>query len=449
LPWLNSGESGSAPASDIDMPLELVLENGLVPLDEPGLAAKIEGGLPETGLPEAEARTASAPDFPFSWAELLLAVWLGGAVLCFLSMARATWRFQRLLRFAHEAGPGLQEHVRALAGRLGLASPPRLWLVPGEISPMLWALASRPRLLFPAALIERLAPAQLDALLLHELAHWRRRDHWVRFAEAAVSVLYWWHPAVWWARHALHEAEEQCCDAWVLTVLEGTKDAERIYALALLETVALLSHTRLKLPATASGIGQVPQLRRRLTMIMSGRIPQSLSRAGSFALAGFALGLLPLVPVRAQDNDPTRGPDSKGVRYRAVQVQPIQIQVRPAEGQKQGSLDEQIEALRRVLQMLEQQKQGKAQRRLRDPDRAAADLQMLEQQKQGKAPPAMPGGLRRSAPAANPEEIGRAKAEVKSLPISLRPSATIWRKRKGRFSKHRANLRSYRASPLT
>src|SRR5262249_49103398 len=139
----------------------------------------------------------------------------------------------------------------------------------------------------------------------------RRRDHWVRLVELAATGLYWWHPVVWWARRELHEAEEQCCDAWVVAVLRG---AGRAYALALLEAVAFFSHARSALPAAASGIGQVPHLKRRLTMILQGTSPRSLSWAG--CLGVFALGLLlPVLPVGAQQppgKDPTKRADPGG-----------------------------------------------------------------------------------------------------------------------------------------
>src|SRR5207253_11039399 len=171
------------------------------------------------------------------------------------------------------------------------------WLVPGAVSPMLWAIGRFPRLLFPAKLLERLNDEQRATLLAHELAHYRRRDHWVRLVELLVSGLYWWHPVIWWARHELHEAEEQCCDAWVVWTLA---DADRAYATALLQTVAFVSQARCPLPATASGVGQVRHLRRRLTMIMQGKTPRSQSWAGFLAVLG--LGLL-LLPVQAQPCD--------------------------------------------------------------------------------------------------------------------------------------------------
>src|SRR5262249_19110720 len=119
-------------------------------------------------------------------------------------------------------------------------------------SPMLWTLARTPRLLIPVSLWQRLSEEQRRTLLVHELAHLRRRDHWIRLLELLVLGLYWWHPVVWWARRALREVEEQCCDAWVVWALPADAPA---YASALVETVAFLSQARPALPVMASGVG--------------------------------------------------------------------------------------------------------------------------------------------------------------------------------------------------
>src|SRR5262249_61831254 len=138
-----------------------------------------------------------------------------------------------------------------------LATCSALWLLPGRLSPMVWALLGRPRVLVPSGLWERLTAEQQATLLVHELAHLRRRDQWVRGLELVVTGLYWWHPVVWWACHEIREAEEQCCDAWVLSTLPR---AGRAYATALLETLDFLSETQNALPVVASGIGHVHDL---------------------------------------------------------------------------------------------------------------------------------------------------------------------------------------------
>ena len=52
-------------------------------------------------------------------------------------------------------------------------------------------------------------------ILAHEIAHLRRRDHWVRVVELFVSTLHWWNPLVWAIRRKLHDTEDLCCDSWV------------------------------------------------------------------------------------------------------------------------------------------------------------------------------------------------------------------------------------------
>jgi tetratricopeptide (TPR) repeat protein len=152
-------------------------------------------------------------------------------------------------------------------------------------------------LLLPQALWEGLTEQQRGTLLAHELAHLRRGDHWVRWLELLVLGLYWWHPAVWWARRELREAEEQCCDAWVLWALP---DAAEAYARALLATLAFLSGSRPPLPVGASGAGRVYLLKRRLTMILRGTTSQALGWPGFLALVLLGAVLLPLLPTWAQ-----------------------------------------------------------------------------------------------------------------------------------------------------
>jgi beta-lactamase regulating signal transducer with metallopeptidase domain len=232
-----------------------------------------------------------------AWRPVLAGLWLAGSLVWFVRTSWHVGRFQRCLRHACRASPELQDRARTLAARLGVGRCPLLWLVPGAVSPMIWPVGRSPRLLFPASLLDCLDADQRDTLLLHELAHIRRGDRWVRLIELLATGLFWWHPVVWWARREIHEAEEQCCDAWVVW---GSAGARRAYALALLETVAFFSRTRSPLPATASGIGQVPHLRRRLTMIVQAQTPRSLSWPGCLAVLGLGFALLPLVPVQAQ-----------------------------------------------------------------------------------------------------------------------------------------------------
>jgi beta-lactamase regulating signal transducer with metallopeptidase domain len=242
--------------------------------------------------------------------EIAFCLWLTGSMLSLSGTGLQVLRFRRLLRYARTSPRGLQDQANRLAGRLGLKRCPAVWIVPGAVSPMVWAVGTAPCVFFPAKLLVQLDPEQQSALLAHELAHVRRRDHWVRVVELLALGLYWWHPVSWWARRELRAAEEQCCDAWAVWAVAG---AARAYALALIRTAAFVSEVPLALPVVASGIGPVPHLRRRLTMVMEAKTEKALPRAGSLALVALGIPILTVLPVLGQ-TEQTRPAPSPAVR---------------------------------------------------------------------------------------------------------------------------------------
>lgn len=285
------------------------------------------------------------------WMTLIQACWLTGSLAWLLLAAWRMWRFHCLLRHARLGPPSLQQEARRLARQLGLNDSPRVCLVPGRVSPMLWALDGTPRLLLPAELWPTLQDEQRAALLLHELAHWKRGDHWVRLLELVTTGLYWWHPVVWWARRELHEAEEQCCDAWVVW---ARPHAARAYALALVETLDFLSEAGHTLPATASGAGHISNLRRRMTMIMRGTTPRRLNWGGFLAVLGAGALLLPLLPTWAQDRPqdtpaPGRSREEKRDTGQRDEVERTREELRKLETELKRMHD-QIQVVERRLQ---------------------------------------------------------------------------------------------------
>jgi beta-lactamase regulating signal transducer with metallopeptidase domain len=240
------------------------------------------------------------PPAPFSWQSAVAMAWLTGSLLWWAVALCRSLRFRRFLGHAQPAPADLREQTRRLARRIGLADCPEVWLVPAPVSPLLWALGRVPRLLLPAGLWARLTEEQRASLLVHELAHLRRRDHWVRWLELVVLGLYWWHPVVWWARRRLQDAEEECCDAWVTWALP---DAGPAYSSALVETVAFLADARTAVPLGASGGGQARHLQRRLTMILNGTTSRKLHALAFGGVLAVAALLLPLAPGAAEPPD--------------------------------------------------------------------------------------------------------------------------------------------------
>ena len=224
------------------------------------------------------------PVLPASWAadppELpgdltLLAAWALGAAGWFAWQVARVHRFRRRVEAADFAPPEVRVAASRLADALGVARPPEVKLATGIGSPMLWSWGGGTVVLFPRDLLPRLSPEARDTLLAHELAHYLRRDHWVRVLEFVATGLFWWHPAVWLARRGVEAAEEECCDAWVVG---GLAASPRRYAEALLATVDFAAELRRPcLPPGASAANRGARLlRRRLLGILHADRPRRL-----------------------------------------------------------------------------------------------------------------------------------------------------------------------------
>jgi bla regulator protein blaR1 len=272
--------------------------------------ASIEAMVVELGHDARDIVPQSAPPaFAFAelsdwlrtdWVRLTGTIWLAGTVTTLLLSCWRIRLFQLLLNQARPASEEIQDWVDELSAALGLGRPPGVWWVSGKLSPMLWALGRSPRLIIPIELWKSLDHRQRATLLVHELAHLRRGDHHVRIFELVVTALYWWNPVLWWARRALRDVEEQCCDAWVVWAFP---DAAKSYAETLLETLDFLHQSDCVEPLLASGFGKVHHLRKRLTMIMNGNIPRSISLWGALGSLSLAVLLLPFNASWAQKAD--------------------------------------------------------------------------------------------------------------------------------------------------
>lgn len=87
----------------------------------------------------------------------------------------------------------------------------------------------RPRILVPPALIERLTPAELRQVVLHEMEHLRRADDWTNLLQKIGLVLFPLNPVLLWVERRLCRERELACDDRVLR----SGSARKAYALCL------------------------------------------------------------------------------------------------------------------------------------------------------------------------------------------------------------------------
>lgn len=226
----------------------------------------------------------------------LLGLWAAGGVFMIVLQAARLVRFRSLLRRTEAAPQDLISLVEEVAVRLQVAAP-KVAVTSAFCSPMACALG-RPRLIWPKSLLAPLADDARRSVVIHELAHLRRRDHWVGWLELAASCFWWWNPLFWHVRRQLRETAELACDAWVVSLLPGGR---RAYAQTLIEVSEMLSWTAAPLPAVGMGASARRMFERRLTMILRERVP---CRAPIIGLASIALLGIAVLPGWSQEQGP-------------------------------------------------------------------------------------------------------------------------------------------------
>jgi len=240
---------------------------------------------------------------------------------------------------SHGVEPGtLTALLRDLADRLDLADVPRL--VASDAVEMPFACGVwRSTIVLPAAASEW-SEDRRQVVLLHELAHVRRRDLLGQELGRVACAAYWFHPLVWTATRRLRAESERACDDLVLACGARASD----YAGHLLDILTTArGHAA---PATALPMARSREFEGRLLAILDparnrrgpGRM-QALGVLAAVAVVSFVVtATAPARPVAAADGptvetkvaaaqagpaapSPTPAPERRRARARAAEAE--------------------------------------------------------------------------------------------------------------------------------
>jgi beta-lactamase regulating signal transducer with metallopeptidase domain len=78
-------------------------------------------------------------------------------------------------------------------------------------------------ILLPASAISGLSTSQIELILAHELAHVRRHDWLVNFAQIVIEALLFYHPAMWWVSNQIRKERENCCDDMAVAISDDRR----------------------------------------------------------------------------------------------------------------------------------------------------------------------------------------------------------------------------------
>lgn len=223
--------------------------------------------------------------FPIGREVELLAVWLIGTA----SMATLwilCWRRSRPILTA--ATESEEEALRQAQRLLPVHRRVKLRRSGVEIEPALHGIF-RPVITIPQGLSDRLTPAELDGVLLHELAHARRFDNLTGAFVHALVCLFWFHPLLWMVEKRLSVERERACDETVVAC--GLRP--QVYAAGILKVC------RFQLfDSTAPGISTMSggELESRLSLILDVPVSAGLLFVPWLLIAALTI-FMTLVPV--------------------------------------------------------------------------------------------------------------------------------------------------------
>jgi uncharacterized protein (TIGR03435 family) len=217
---------------------------------------------------------------PRAFLPLVVAFWLSGATAFSLRLLGG-WILAERLRstMVRECPPEWQRVLDRLKSSISVSRPVRL-LVSGLVqtpSAIGWL---RPIVLMPVGALAGLPSAQIEALLLHELAHIRRHDYPVHILQSVVEAVLFYHPGVWWISGHMRTERELFCDDIAVSIAGDAL----VYARALAE----FDSARFMQPAVVAANGG--SVADRIARLL-GQSPTP-GRASSGTAIAFALILL-------------------------------------------------------------------------------------------------------------------------------------------------------------
>ncbi len=214
-----------------------------------------------------------------------------GVCLMLLRLSIALWRGQRIRKRAESIESGLfAELAQRARTRMGLRVIPILAKSIDVHVPSVTGLW-RPAILVPASVMTGLSTDLVEILIIHELAHLRRKDHWGIVAQHLIEAVAFYHPAIWLLSRLIRIEREHACDDLVVAV--GVERSR--YAKALVDMADLCRKSGSARPELQTVLGAISHQVSRLRYLVErllGREGWSLHGVGGWPVAMVCSGTL-------------------------------------------------------------------------------------------------------------------------------------------------------------
>ncbi len=236
-----------------------------------------------------------------------MALWAAGSLWAFGRLGRDVSRLRRVRAACRAMAPDeTRRFARTAAANRGWRRATLAWC-PAIDRPVMLGLG-RPILALPPSHASALSDADIDRVLLHELAHARRCDDLARVIERVWLAVCWVNPVAHLVVSRLVLTREMACDDWAVT-----HDGDPATYVRTLASVARLGRASAPrwLPAAATG-SRGALSRRARRVLAAGYRPRAGGSAPALTgvpvlLAGLTIGIAQMPPVFVDGAGETAG----------------------------------------------------------------------------------------------------------------------------------------------
>jgi bla regulator protein blaR1 len=210
--------------------------------------------------------------------------------------------------------PAFDVFVSSTARRMGIGAKVQAHLSSLVEAPVTLGFL-KPMILLPVSMVTQLTTAQIEAILVHELAHIRRKDYLLNLLVTVMELLYFFNPFARRLIAQLKKEREHCCDD---AVLEFRYDPHA-YVTALLSLAR--QHRQAHLAIAAIGGGEQLLLQRARKILQQKRTDD---RPGPRPLIGLLLTALVSILVLGHPRTAGTTPQRLAFRFSPA-AQPVAL----------------------------------------------------------------------------------------------------------------------------
>ena len=249
------------------------------------------------------------------WFPVLVAIYVTGVAVMTIKLTLDLLQLQQIRK--NQVLPideAWEKHLQKLAAQLRIPRRVKL-LISQYIQVPVMIGFLKPVILLPIAMFNNLTAEQLEAILLHELAHVKRNDYLLNIFQSIVETILFFNPFVWWISKNIRLEREHCCDDLVL--------AGQVQPLQYAKALVALEEYRLTVNALAMAAADNKQhLFHRIKRIMEMKTKNINYTQKLLAVMIIAVGLVSIAWLNPSNKDEQRD-NKKPVAKEDITTAPI------------------------------------------------------------------------------------------------------------------------------